>query len=423
MNNGDEIIEEKQKKSFILKRLWKRFRNINWKDPLNRWKLLFFLLLTFLGIAGGTYGAIAATSTTSFCATCHEMSAESITHKVTTHSQVKCVDCHIKPGIDNKIKAKILAMKELYHHVTRTVPNPVYAHREVEDVVCIKCHSINRMVTATGDLIVNHQTHMEAEIPCLTCHAGVAHAKVVERGLNTHDAYDHWKEENAELLVTKEFTNPNMGTCIDCHDKVNQGLKPWEDKEYVMSSPPNVQKEGQEVEDKTYTSNLILQGLGKQKKDVKLSMECETCHLEVGIPKNHNKQGWNQNHGDSALTELNTCLKCHQESKWIKRVAATPINEILNSKNQSNLETYVPDINVVKSETRDSLFCFTCHTERPSEHGESEEWLTEHANYAKTKKEKSQCYVCHDYEKEETGTAPTDVYCTYCHRTGLKGGK
>ncbi|QOY36251.2 cytochrome c3 family protein [Anaerobacillus isosaccharinicus] len=423
MNKEDEIIEGKAKRGSVIKRLWKRFKTTDWKDPLNRWKLLFFLVLTFIGLAGGSYGAIAATSTNTFCASCHEMSPEAVTHKVTSHSQVNCVDCHIKPGIDNKIKSKIGAMKELYHHVTRTVPNPIYAHKKVEDVVCVKCHSFNRMVTATGDLIVNHEGHIEAEIPCLTCHSGVAHAKVVERGLNTHDAYDHWIEENADILVKTAYTSPNMGTCIDCHDKVNQGLKPWEDISYVMSSPPSSIEEGHKVDDKSYTSNLILQGLGKQHGDVELSMDCLTCHLEVATPLNHQKHGWNENHGSYALTDLNNCLTCHEEAKWIKRVAATSIDEILNPGSKPNLEFYVPDIFVVKSESRNSIFCFTCHTERPPGHGDDEEWLTGHADFAETKQQKRECYVCHDYEKNESQTAATDVYCMFCHRTGLKDAK
>lgn len=423
MRNEDEMVEKNLKKPFIIKRLWKRFKSVNWKDPLNRWKLLFFLVLTFLGIAGGSYGAIAATSTNSFCSSCHEMQPEAVTHRVTSHSQINCVDCHIKPGIDNKLKSKVGAMKELYHHVTRTVPNPIYAHKKVEDVVCIQCHSFNRMVTATGDLIVNHQGHIEAEIPCLTCHAGVAHAKVVERGLNTHDTYDYWIDDNAELLVSTAYTNPNMGTCIDCHDKVNKGERPWEDISYVMSSPPASLTDGHKVEDKGYTSNLILQALGKQLVNVELSMACETCHLEVGTPLNHQKQKWNESHGNYALKELDKCLYCHEEAKWIKRVAATTIDEVLNPGSRPNLDFYVPDIFVVKNESRNSIFCFTCHTERPPGHVDSDEWLTGHANFAQTKDEKRRCYVCHDYEKDESETATTDVYCMFCHRTGLKEGR
>ncbi len=419
----DDRSEEKTKKVSRLKRIWNRLRLIDWKDPLNRWKLLFFLVLAFIGIAGGSYGAIAATSTNTFCASCHEMSPEAVTHKVTSHSQVKCVDCHIEPGLDNKLISKIGAMKELYHHVTRTVPNPIYAHKKVDDVVCIQCHSENRMITATGDLIVNHGEHIEANIPCLTCHAGVAHAKVVERGLNTHEAYDYWIEENADKLVSAAYTNPNMGTCIDCHEKVNQGLKPWEDLSYVMSSPPTTLEEGHNVENLETTSNIILQGLGKQQADVELSMDCLTCHLEVATPLNHQKTGWNENHGNYALTDLSSCLNCHEEAKWIKRVAATTIHEVLDPGPKPNLDFYVPDIFVVKSESRNSIFCYTCHTERPPGHVDSDEWLTSHADKAKTKEQKRECYVCHDYEKNESETAPTDVYCMYCHRTGLKEGK
>lgn len=423
-NNMEEI---KSKKETRIKRVWKRMRSINWKDPLNRWKLLFFLIIAFFGITGGTYGAIAATSTNTFCASCHEMGPEAVTHQYTSHSQVKCVDCHIKPGVTNTLKSKIGAMKELYSHVT-TVPNPIYPHKQVADVNCIECHSRNRMVTATGDLVVNHDGHIEAEIACITCHAGVAHAKVVERGLNTHDTYDYWTEENANVLISTDYTNPNMGTCIDCHDKVNQGLQPWDDDAYVMSKPPKLADSadghGEDIEDKVYTSNLILQGLGKQVVDVQLSMECLTCHLEVGTPESHQKTGWNQAHGGQGLKELNTCIDCHDEAKWIRKVATSPIDELLNPSSQS-LDDYTPNIDVVKNESRASIFCSTCHTERPPAHVNSDEWLTSHAVDAVTDEEKQQCVVCHDVEKPlpEEFDATTDVYCEFCHRTGFKQGE
>nr|WP_261176920.1 NapC/NirT family cytochrome c [Anaerobacillus sp. CMMVII] len=423
LSKEDELKEGEQKKASIIKRLWRRFRSTDWKDPLNRWKLLLFLILAFFGITGGAYGVIAGTSTNTFCASCHEMSAETVTHYATSHSQINCVDCHIKPGFDNKLLAKISAMKELYHHVTRTVPNPIHPLMVVEDVNCIQCHSENRMVTATGDLIVNHGEHIEAGIPCITCHAGVAHAKVVERGLNTHDDYDYWTDDVAELLISTSYTRPNMGTCIDCHDKVNQGKKPWEEKEYLLSTPPTSTGDGHEIYDKVYTSNIILKGLGKQHSEDELSMACETCHIEVATPSNHQKATWNENHGSAALTDLDSCLNCHEEAKWIKRVAATTMDEALNPSNKPNLDFYVPDMNVVKSESRNSIFCYTCHTERPPGHGDSEDWLTGHANFADSKEEKRQCYVCHDYDKDESKTAPTEVYCTFCHRTGLKDAK
>ena len=42
------------------------------------------------------------------------------------------------------------------------------------------------------------------------------------------------------------------------------------------------------------TQKIILQAIGKQQKDVKLSMACETCHKQVKIPEDHKVADWNQ---------------------------------------------------------------------------------------------------------------------------------
>lgn len=416
MNDDEKLVKkQRRKKPFIVKRLWRRLRDVNWKDPLNKWKLLFFSIITFVLMTSFTYGVVAGTSTNSFCSSCHEMSPEYVTHISTTHAEIKCVSCHIESGIINTATAKMAAMKELYHHVTRTVPDPIYPTMVVRDSNCFKCHSGNRDITASGDIIANHQGHIEASIPCITCHAGVAHAKVVERGISTHDTYDLWIEENADILITRNYISPNMGTCIDCHDQVNQGYEPWKDDQYLLSVPPNKLDYSFEP---TPSNEVLSEVVLSQLEGVELSMACETCHLEIITPKNHQYKNWANNHGQPALKELGQCIDCHDEDKWIRRVQPQSIEELLFSTGR-NLKYYVPDIYVVQDESRSSIFCFTCHTERPEGHLTSDIWLTEHAKYAVTPSEQQGCLVCHDMYKETILTAPTDVYCEFCHRTGL----
>ncbi|MFN7251921.1 MAG: cytochrome c3 family protein [Anaerobacillus sp.] len=417
MGNNEKMTDEvKGKKTGVIKRLWNWFRSINWKDPLNKWKFLFFLIVTFFGIAFSTYGALAVTSTQTFCNSCHEMAPENVTHLSTSHSEVKCTKCHIEPGFPQTVKGKVMALKEVYRHVTRTQPNPIAVTHAVNDVVCLRCHSVNRDITASGDLVVDHDKHISKGISCVTCHSGVAHAKAVERGLNTNDLFDYWTMDNAEVLVTTNYINPNMGTCIECHEKYNDGLEPWKENNYALTIPPNKLDESYQA----VPSNVVLQEVVKQMKDeVEISMECITCHTDIDTPKDHEHKQWNNNHGKVALEELDKCLSCHDEDKWLRRVQTQSMEDIFNT-SKPNLDFYVPDIFVVKSESRKSVFCFTCHSERPKGHQTSDEWLTGHEKFAQTEEQKRECFVCHDTKKEEVLTAPTDVYCEYCHRTGFK---
>lgn len=442
-NKEPKESRHEEKKVGLLRRLWRKIRGIDWKNPINRWKLLFATLFAFIGMLGFAYGAIAFTSNPSFCASCHEMAPEHVTFEASAHSEIKCTQCHIEPGAKNMVVHKVESLKEVYYHIVGP-PDPIVQTVPVKNVNCIQCHSENRLVSATGDLIINHKEHIDEKIPCITCHSGVAHAKVVERGINDSTSYDYWTLENAEKLMGKEYMNPNMGTCIDCHDQVNKGKEPW--KDWAYSLPENThgkehdQKEdsdGHEVEateltvDATTkashikTQDLILQAIGKQKTDVKISMECFTCHQEINTPKNHDNVDWNKNHGGNALESLDTCMNCHQDSKWIKHMPKQDIEQLVKIGNQK--ENYTKNIAVVKTEARQNQFCSTCHTDRPEGHTDSDKWLTSHANDAKSNEQKANCFVCHDNEKpNEQATeikAPTDVYCQFCHRTGFKNGK
>lgn len=422
-----ETNPEEKKKS-----LWRRIKGIDWKNPVNRWKLLFATLFVLI-VGGGAFGGVLAfTNSPTFCASCHEMQPEFATFEASAHSQISCVQCHIQPGAVNMLTHKVKSMKEVYYHVTGIPEQIVQTPGEaIPNISCQQCHTTNRLVTASGDLMVNHKKHIDEGIPCITCHAGVAHGKIADRKLNTEKDRHLWTAENTKQLMTKKDMDPNMGTCIDCHDKVNKGQKPWEDISYSL---PRQVEHGKKKEDlpadhavheekDSTTQGIILQAIGLQLSDVKLSMECKTCHLEINIPKNHQVKKWGERHGNDAVKEVNKCVGCHEDAKWIKEVPVDDIHERL--KGSDDKETYTPDLNVVKTSTRTNKFCSTCHSNRPPGHLDSDQWLTKHAGQAKAKEEKQRCYVCHDKQKPQRETtdpkAPTDVYCQYCHRTGFKG--
>lgn len=457
----DPESREDRKKVGSIRGLWRKFREIDWKNPVNRWKLLFVSLVGCIVVFGGGYGVLTMTNSPTFCASCHEMAPEYTTYTASAHNQISCVQCHIKPGFTNMITHKMISLKEVYYHVTG-VPKQIVQteHEAVSNENCLQCHSKNRLVTASGDLKVNHKGHIEEGVPCISCHAGVVHAKIAARGINTEEVRGKYTEESAQKVMEKKYMAPNMGTCIDCHDKVNNGEKPWKDVAYLV--PPNPEHGGEETEEpkkesgeaateasteattegehaeateaetltahEQKTQDIILQAIGKQQKDVKLSMACETCHKKVKVPQSHKVEGWNGQHGDTAFKELDKCINCHEDSKWIREIPKEDLITLLKMKNaKKETGKYVPNITLVKDESRINKFCSACHSSRPAGHVDSDQWLTAHASKAKTPDQKSECFVCHDRDKPKAGStevkAPTDVYCQYCHRTGFKSDK
>ncbi|MCT8137711.1 hypothetical protein H1D32_08035 [Anaerobacillus sp. CMMVII] len=103
--------------------------------------------------------------------------------------------------------------------------------------------------------------------------------------------------------------------------------------------------------------------MAKQVGDVEISMECQTCHMEVTTPTHHKQVDWNENHKANAIEELDQCITCHQEEKWIRRVRPQTMEQLLDP-DKVDLKTYIPDEKIAESESRNTPFCFTCHSEK-----------------------------------------------------------
>jgi hypothetical protein len=118
------------------------------------------LLLTFFLVAGfgsvvtivGVMG-VGFTETATFCGLCHTMNPEMKAYKVSSHSELACAECHVKPGALGWIEAKAAGSKQLFQLVTNTYPKPIPApdHSDLPPVTdtCLRCHSLES-ITANG---------------------------------------------------------------------------------------------------------------------------------------------------------------------------------------------------------------------------------------------------------------------------------
>ena len=363
---------EDRNKSGPIRRLWRKIQGIDWKNPVNRWKLLLASLVGCVVVFGGGYGVLSFTNSPSFCSSCHEMAPEYSTYTASAHNQISCVQCHIKPGITNMLTHKVKSLKEVYYHVTG-VPNQIVQTEEeaVSNQNCLQCHSENRLVTPSGDTKIDHKKHIDEGIPCITCHSGVVHAKMAARELNVGKDRTEWtSKQNAEKLIEEKYLRPNMGTCIDCHEKVNKGEKPWEEAAYNV--PANPEEEGKTPGDtgstttvtKAQTQEIMLQAIGKDQTHSKVSMECKTCHSDMSIPKYHQTADFNSNHGTDAVQNLDKCMNCHQDSNWLRPIAKQDIMTLL--KYGDKAPKYVPNADQAKDEANKNTFCKTCHSNLPS---------------------------------------------------------
>ncbi len=169
-----------------------------------------FAALLIIGIAVGILGStainigIAATNTTEFCISCHEMKNTVYEeYKTTTHFanrsgvSVTCADCHVPREGLAKLWRKIEASNDIYHTLIGTVDTPakfeakrlelaqrVWAYMKASDSrECRSCHSFSAMVTEQQKprARAQHQSASTTGETCIDCHKGIAHKPIHQR--------------------------------------------------------------------------------------------------------------------------------------------------------------------------------------------------------------------------------------------------
>ena len=102
---------------------------------------VLFLLLSAIG----SYHTYHFTESTQFCGqACHTvMKPELVTYQHGSHARVACVECHIGPGAEWFVKAKVSGTYQLYavafNKYPRPVPTPIKNLRPAQET-CEQCH-------------------------------------------------------------------------------------------------------------------------------------------------------------------------------------------------------------------------------------------------------------------------------------------
>jgi len=101
--------------------------------------------LFLIGIGLFSYEAYHYTESNQFCSyVCHEvMAPEATAHASSPHANVHCVDCHIGPGADWFVRAKLTGVRQVFAVMTgdfhRPIPTPVEELRPARET-CEICH-------------------------------------------------------------------------------------------------------------------------------------------------------------------------------------------------------------------------------------------------------------------------------------------
>ena len=202
-------------------------------------KVLTVIATIVVAVAVGGAVAIPLTNQPTFCASCHTIKPAYDSWTMSSHRDVTCVDCHVRPGLTGFIEDKVMAgLEDVAITVFGTPTEPHNLQSHVQSSVCINCHRAVLRVSevSTRDLpkpvkdvglIMSHRKHMKAFEErkkgegCTTCHARVVHGSpikgypiIIPRG---HVGVDDQPHAPSEPKDSKLWQSA-MADCVRCHD-------------------------------------------------------------------------------------------------------------------------------------------------------------------------------------------------------------
>ena len=129
------------------------FPKIDLNDPIFRHGLDIVFLATIVNllvVAMASYRGAAYMDSPQFCGqSCHVMHPEYTAYKISAHSHVACVECHIGSGASSYFAAKVNGTKQLlevsFDRYPTPIPSPVESLRPAR-YICEGCHTPARFV-------------------------------------------------------------------------------------------------------------------------------------------------------------------------------------------------------------------------------------------------------------------------------------
>lgn len=121
-------------------------------------------------LLAGSAIAMRVTDQRPFCASCHVMQEAALTHKMSTHANLTCNECHAPHNLAAKIPFKAAeGLRDFTANMQgKDVPIPVSMRtKDVVNANCKSCHAMTNMNVAS----------MEAKPYCVDCHRSVAHMR------------------------------------------------------------------------------------------------------------------------------------------------------------------------------------------------------------------------------------------------------
>jgi len=204
-----------------------------------------------------------------------------------THAEVGCEDCHIKPGLPAQAAYRGRMIGEWYTSLVlrSRVPNVFAAPT---NAACLSCHYDLRTVSPKGDLQIPHKAHVQVlKMKCVECHDYLVHEKSPE-GKHTPRMADCLRCHDGDVADD---------TCTACHTEkaapATHRAKEWASVHATEAALPGAKC----ADCHKFTDKW-----------------CVDCHSRR--PKSHTKD-WRKTHG-ARVAQRRNCEACHEASFCIR---------------------------------------------------------------------------------------------------------
>lgn len=142
-------------------------------SPTGRgWKMLAGGVVLGVVVLAGTSYVVGMTDQRPFCATCHLMEPEAITHKLSTHANISCNECHLPQGafVGHYVYKARTGINDVYVNTMGAPDLPITTTADMKEIIdanCRRCHANTNLNVAS----------MDAKPYCTDCHRNVPHMR------------------------------------------------------------------------------------------------------------------------------------------------------------------------------------------------------------------------------------------------------
>ena len=296
--------------------------------------------------------AVEITSQNFFCNTCHIMKPFYASWKSDdAHAEAHCVECHIDPGVDSFIAAKLNGAGQVVDDLlNRTTHKP---SASVSEMACMRsgCHSHERLVEhkLEGEVFhFSHEKHLDKEyygieMKCTTCHSHVEGSK-------------HFEVDTSVCITCHLIESADDPILLASRQNAGKGT-PRIIRMAVRESDRKVPEDALEIE--SAPGDGALPAAHPADENGRPPSNCQACH---DAPKEEfTYRGLKINHDDFLAYDA-TCESCHR--------GVTSIPNVIDDASCLACHIYgveesrpTEEIHRIHAEGKHKIECFSCHGE------------------------------------------------------------